>query len=47
MTFYHVTFTTSNGYTHTDSFKVKAEAQAAYSLALNTHGAATFEEIKY
>ena len=44
MTYYHVTFTTKNGYTHTDSFKRWSDARAAYALALSTHGSATFTE---
>ncbi len=47
MTYYHVTFTTARGYTHTDSFKVWHEARAAYALAIATHGAASFEEVRY
>jgi len=40
MTYYHVTFTTKNGYNHTDSFKTLGEARAAYALAVTTHGTA-------
>ena len=47
MTFYHVTFTTARGYTHTDSFKNWFEAREAYALAIKTHGSAIWEEVTY
>ena len=38
MAYYRVTFTTSKGYKHTDSFKDWQQARVAYALALRTHG---------
>jgi hypothetical protein len=46
MTYYRVTFTTKNGYNHTDSFTSWSDARSAYALAVATHGAATFAEVQ-
>jgi hypothetical protein len=45
MTYYHVSFTTPKGYSHTDSFKDWHQARAAYALALRTYGDATFTHV--